>query len=328
MTVPPPVNTTYGSLTNVQLYSQNASYYYSNPIPLIISEYTAQRVNILIDQPVRFTIQFSNRSGSTFNIANFGVVAGTLRKCSGFSRISNLNSAGSSPVLISMANYRKLVIPISQISGYSIGINETATAPNSTNSEDFMVNINVPKGKLFISIVPGSSFQKIGYLVDELASVIANNKISIQNLALDTQTTSDAVTYITLMFYVVASVGMILCFFVLWISFTANMRDNSWEFGVLRALGLPVETVIRLYIYEAICIITASIITGTITGLLTSVTITLQFNLFGELPFVLQIPTVMYCILVLSSLGVAVAGSYYPAMEYGRKRIANVLKGK
>lgn len=42
-------------------------------------------------------------------------------------------------------------------------------------------------------------------------------------------------------FFLVALVGVILSFFVLFLSFTANIRENSWEVGVLRAIGLNVS---------------------------------------------------------------------------------------
>ena len=39
---------------------------------------------------------------------------------------------------------------------------------------------------------------------------------------------------------IVAAISVVLCFFVLWLSFTANVNENSWEFGVLRSIGLTV----------------------------------------------------------------------------------------
>lgn len=39
----------------------------------------------------------------------------------------------------------------------------------------------------------------------------------------------------------VTGIAMLLSFFVLWISFTSNVSENSWEFGVLRAIGLNVH---------------------------------------------------------------------------------------
>lgn len=52
-------------------------------------------------------------------------------------------------------------------------------------------------------------------------------------------------------FNIVAAIAVVLCFFILMLSFTANVRENSWEFGVLRAIGLSVNALIRAYIYEA-----------------------------------------------------------------------------
>ena len=59
-----------------------------------------------------------------------------------------------------------------------------------------------------------------------------------------------------------AVIGLIFCFFMLWLSFTANIRENAWEYGVLRALGLTASTVLRLYIYEALVIVLACLILG------------------------------------------------------------------
>jgi len=39
----------------------------------------------------------------------------------------------------------------------------------------------------------------------------------------------------------VALIVIILCFFVLLISFTSNVSENAWEFGVLRSIGLNVR---------------------------------------------------------------------------------------
>ena len=60
---------------------------------------------------------------------------------------------------------------------------------------------------------------------------------------------------LVLFFNLVSVIASTLCFFVLWLSFTANIRENSWEFGVLRAIGLSANQVTRVYIYEALAII-------------------------------------------------------------------------
>jgi ABC-type antimicrobial peptide transport system permease subunit len=44
--------------------------------------------------------------------------------------------------------------------------------------------------------------------------------------------------YINLFYIVVALIAITLSFFLLLVSFVSNVRENSWEFGVLRAVGL------------------------------------------------------------------------------------------
>jgi ABC-type antimicrobial peptide transport system permease subunit len=44
--------------------------------------------------------------------------------------------------------------------------------------------------------------------------------------------------YIDLFYIIVAIVSTVLSFFLILVSFVSNVRENSWEFGVLRAIGL------------------------------------------------------------------------------------------
>ena len=140
-------------------------------------------------------------------------------------------------------------------------------------------------------------------------------------------TTNVATVLLLLFFNVVAIIAATLCFFVLWLSFTANIKENSWEFGVLRAIGLSAAQVIRVYIYEALCIILAALVLGSMSGLLIAVTLTLQFDLFSEMPFHFDFPYGLFIFVVIMSAVIAVLGSFLPANEIRKKQIANVLKG-
>jgi ABC-type antimicrobial peptide transport system permease subunit len=138
----------------------------------------------------------------------------------------------------------------------------------------------------------------------------------------------------------VSIIAVVLCFFVLWLSFTANVNENAWEFGVLRAVGLNVTRVMRMYIYEALCLIAASVFIGTtigifctyyifnyvFSGMLVSVTLTLQFNLFTELAFTFDFPYALFFSVFAMSILVAVIGSYLPTNSMKKKDIAIALK--
>lgn len=63
-------------------------------------------------------------------------------------------------------------------------------------------------------------------------------------------------------------------------------------------------------------------------GLIVSVTLTLQFNLFTESPFDFVFPTALFLLCLLGSIALALAASYWPARAVGRRPIASVVKGR
>lgn len=59
------------------------------------------------------------------------------------------------------------------------------------------------------------------------------------------RTFDDVFTYFEIFNAVVAIIALILSFFLLLISFISNVRNNCWEIGILRAIGLEE---VKLYI--------------------------------------------------------------------------------
>lgn len=64
----------------------------------------------------------------------------------------------------------------------------------------------------------------------------------------------------------------------------------------------------------------------TTSGLAVSMTLTLQFNLFTELPFSFDFPYLLFFFVLTMSVMVAIGGSYLPALAIKRKDIAIALK--
>jgi hypothetical protein len=106
-------------------------------------------------------------------------------------------------------------------------------------------------------------------------------------------------------FLVIGFVSVVLSFFLILISFYSNIKDNICEYGILRyvfnyfiffffyiillynyrAIGLSKNQSLRVYLYEASVIMITSILMGTFIGMVISVTLIMQFNLFSEIPF-------------------------------------------
>jgi len=52
----------------------------------------------------------------------------------------------------------------------------------------------------------------------------------------------------------VGFIAFSLSFFLLIISTTSNIKENMWELGVLRAIGLRKAQILRIYLYESIVV--------------------------------------------------------------------------
>ena len=91
---------------------------------------------------------------------------------------------------------------------------------------------------------------------------------------------------------IVGAIALILAFFLLLISTTSNIKENLWEFGVLRAIGLDKQQSKRVFMYEAFAVILGALLLGIAVGLTVAVTLTAQFYLFIELPFKLSVITI------------------------------------
>jgi len=126
---------------------------------------------------------------------------------------------------------------------------------------------------------------------------------------------------------IVGTIALTLAFFLLLISTTSNIKENLWEFGVIRAIGLTKEQTKRVFMYEAFAVIFGALTLGIIVGLTVAFTLTAQFYLFIELPFKLSFPTILFVTMILMSLITTYFAVLIPVRDVNQKRIATVIKG-
>jgi ABC-type antimicrobial peptide transport system permease subunit len=187
---------------------------------------------------------------------------------------------------------------------------------------------SLPKHRLLVRMKPGSTDLERQRVINGLRSSVRSPLIQIQDTQALVSATDVAVLGLDLFFNFVAALALILAFFSTWLSFASNVRENSVEFGILRSLGLPAVAVIRSYCYEALTVVLTSFSLGTVVGLLVAITLTLQFNLFTEMPFSFVFPTSLFVFTLLGCIALALAASYYPARAIARMQVAGVLKGR
>ena len=189
-------------------------------------------------------------------------------------------------------------------------------------------NHTSPKQRLLVKLTPGSSLAQREDVINALRTFFKSDKTLVTDTQRIIDTTMVAVDMMNLFFTSIGVVTMVMCFFILWLSFTANVHENSWEFGVLRALGVNQFQVVMVYVYEAMAVVLTSLLLGTTIGLVIAASLTAQFNLFTEMPFVMVFPHSLFWTLVVLSVLISIVGSAWPAYSFLRYSISNVLRGQ
>lgn len=95
--------------------------------------------------------------------------------------------------------------------------------------------------------------------------------------SVDASELETTVTLLQLVFAVLALVAMVLCFFSLSASMLTNIREQTREIGVLRALGITRFATVRIYLHEAVLLVLGSSIWGVLIGSLVAWTFSGEF---------------------------------------------------
>jgi len=262
------------------------------------------RASVSVAQNGRFMLRTN-----FYFLANVRAMASSI---SGFLLSSYPQTATYSPVILSMEDFAYL---------------QRAIYNNSYLKDIGLESAQEPMRKaLFIKVDPSSSIIEREDIINALKTFVPDDLAFISNTKDILKSTDTAVLILNVFFDVVSMIIILLCFFLLFVSFTTNVNENAWEFGVLRAIGMTAFQVIRVYIYESMSIVVASVIIGFLIGDLVSVTLTLQSCLWSELPFTFEFPTILFSGVVVMSVIVSILGSYLPSRVLQQKKIASALK--
>jgi ABC-type antimicrobial peptide transport system permease subunit len=291
---------------------------YNHTIPAVISTALTGPLSIDTTTPITLvSFPIADKIGRHLGFNRVYTMAqprAMVSKMPGFFFSSYKQTAGFAPLIVSMESYDFL---------RHLTYNYSYQSKSQIELEP-----EIPKRALFVRLKDSADDATREFIGNGLRNYVHNDLIQVMDSRKLVTAISAAVYILYIFSNIVAFLVMILCFFTLLVSFTSNINENSWEFGVLRAIGLSSFQVIRLYIYEASCIIASSVLLGSAVGLLVAITLTLQADIFTELPFKMEFPVFLFCSLVIMSVTTAFLSSFIPARVLGAKKIASVLKGK
>ena len=93
-----------------------------------------------------------------------------------------------------------------------------------------------------IKLKPDISDDERELIVNQLQSLTyeSDNIFIVDVIKID-RTLSEYMLIIDILIFVISSISLTLMFFMIMITISANIRDNMFEYGVLRAMGMNLK---------------------------------------------------------------------------------------
>ena len=176
-------------------------------------------------------------------------------------------------------------------------------------------------------VAPGISSETREHICNQIRGILKDNTLLVLDYAKiedNLKTTQTIFQYFVIFLGVIA---FIIAFFMLLVSTTSNIKENMWEFGVLRAIGLRKAQLTRIYLYEALIVFISSALLGLLVGFVLATTLSLQFNIFIELPLTIEFPFLLVSSMLLLGILITVLGTIIPLRAVNKNRtISGILK--
>ncbi|KRX08929.1 hypothetical protein PPERSA_09033 [Pseudocohnilembus persalinus] len=314
----------YGIATNHDIIGDKSwsSSTQEKQVPLLISE--GLRKVLSADTEIPLLLKIS----STLNIR--AKAAGLAKKMPVFSFSSYRTIEGYGDILTSMEAYRYVV---QKYYGYLTSTDNVEDNQMYEDVIEYFQNViegstyNIPKKQMLIRFQKELTKEEREQLINSLRISFTSDDTSTYDVPTLISSMQSSLNYIVLFSIVVSIISMILSFFLILVSFIANIKESSWEFGVLRAIGLDKKQITRVYIFESMALILTAGIIGTFIGIITAVAVTAQLLMFMEFPFTFIFPWTMFSVTFVLSIVISVGGSYYAIKEFKDRSIANIVKG-
>jgi len=307
--IPEPV---FSELYDSEVYREMIHDEYTSYYDVLISEALRDGASVDTDTPLIMRMTY-NKLNSTDYRALYLMCKprAMLQGLEGFSFSKYKSMEFSSPMIVSIDQYQKLL----------------KLALQHSNLTDVKLPEKPVKQRLLVTLKENITDDEREQLINELHIYVNSDLIVVQDTKDLMETMDNTLSMLNIFFLVVSIIAGLLCFFVLWLSFTANVNENSWEFAVLRSVGITAMRVISLYVYEAFSIVLSSVILGTLIGLVVAIMMTVQFGMFTQLPFKFVFPSELFFPTLAMCIIIAFIGSFVPALVIRRKPISSVLKG-
>ena len=186
---------------------------------------------------------------------------------------------------------------------------------------------DVPKSGMFIKLDPDITAERRSQIAEGVRSFFRDGTMFLLDLKFLLEALEASLAIFQIFVFLTGATSLVLAFFLLLISTTQNVRDNVWEYGCLRAVGLSTAQGMRTLMYEQFSVVIGAIILGSLVGFIVASVVAISFGLYAELPYLAGVPTVSTVAMFILSMTTTFFAVYIPVSDIHRKAIASTLKG-
>lgn len=183
----------------------------------------------------------------------------------------------------------------------------------------------MPQSQIFVKLKKGISDEQRTFIGDGIRSLFKSEQTFFINVHDEFDLLDNAFMSLDIFILLVALISIALTFFLLLVSTRQNVKDNIWEYGVLRSIGFTMAQGKRLYMYEAFIVVTAAVICGIIVGVIVASLISAQFCLFIELPMFVDFNWWIIVAILIITLFTTFFAVWIPISNVNERSIGSVL---
>jgi len=193
-------------------------------------------------------------------------------------------------------------------------------------TEDELSGIeDIPMKAFVFSLRDDVTEEEENLIVKQLDSILAGQAdvYDYRNHVETLQQASDLISYF---FNFTTVVAMLVCFFSLNSAMFTNIYQQTKEISIMRAVGLGRSWLYRLYIFEAMILVFSSSFIGIGIGTLVGYTMSIQRELFTQLPIPFILPWGIVAVVSICSLLFAFGASFAPISRLMKKSIVSTMR--
>ncbi|CDW83103.1 permease-like protein [Stylonychia lemnae] len=194
-------------------------------------------------------------------------------------------------------------------------------------SQPTQTSYNIPKKSVYVKIREDAETKDINKIKNSMVKIAGETNVFAFDVRQFNKSLKEYMVIMYLMSNIIATILFILTFFQLIVSISSNIRDDEWELGVLRAIGLQKSDIVKLTLYESIANMFTSSVLGFIIGIISATAMAALFLAIVELPLNLILSFQSIILMLFMTMFTIIVGTYLGTKQINSKSITSVLKG-